>query len=66
MTCELYPSCSATGCGRVACDHANPEPHVLHDNVTWCDGYEFPPGMTSSDFQGGGGSSGGGGATIRW
>lgn len=64
--CETIGPCQ--GCGRPACDHAIPSPHVLHDRTTWCDGYvpseEEQQGF--GEFEGGGGSSGGGGASGSW
>lgn len=66
MACQDYPPCSRENCARPACAHAAPEPHVLHDNSTWCDGYQFPEGMAASDFVGGGGGFGGGGASGSW
>lgn len=66
MACSDYPPCSRENCGRLACQHEPAEPHVLNDNQTQCEGYEFPPGQSASDFVGGGGKFGGGGASGSW
>lgn len=56
------------GCGRSACAHAKPSPHVLHDYETDCAGYvpSAEQAQAFGEFEGGGGSSGGGGATGGW
>jgi uncharacterized membrane protein YgcG len=66
--CETIGPCQRPGCGRPACDHAIPSPHVLHDRQTWCEGYVPSEAQSQGfgEFEGGGGSGGGGGASGGW
>ena len=66
MACINYPPC--TRCSQAACDHdAEPATHPVTDpEKVECEGYQFPPGMDASDFEGGGGSSDGDGSSGGW